>query len=100
MTAGVLQRLPLVAVVLLGLVAWHAAGSGDAAVQHLKQQQQLKYQQAIDLRWAQVPAVHAMASGDICYQHTSHKLTQQELTPSALPATESAGANGGHPLEM
>jgi hypothetical protein len=50
MTAGVLQRLPLVVVVLLGLVAWHVAASGDAAVQQLKQQQELKYQQALDLR--------------------------------------------------
>lgn len=45
-----LQRLPLVAFVLLPLVAWHAAALEDAAVQQLKQQQQLKYQQAVDLR--------------------------------------------------
>lgn len=52
MAVVVQQRLPLGALValLLLVVAWHAAALEDTAVQQLKQQQQLKYQQAVDLR--------------------------------------------------
>lgn len=48
MKVGLPQQLPLVVLLLL---AWHAAALElDAAEKQLQQQQQLKYQQAVELR--------------------------------------------------